>query len=263
MKQHFLLTAILSIFTLTSCSLDDDYVEPGTYPDRSLYATTCITPNLEDEDEQEYIFVTDSGQKLFLSDNQITGDYEFEDQKRLIIYFALIEDYSAEGSETLEGAEYDCEYGLRLFGINEVLMSETVTVNTEDESAALADHAISYIYDSISFSYNHINMLAGLRADKIGEIGLYLVENLAVAPEETKDNYLNLELRYDRGTDEAMGSTYERYVSLNLDSFAERLEDMDGIILRARTLNGGTIYITLDKASDSKAVSRATGDNKL
>ncbi|MFI3332270.1 MAG: NigD-like C-terminal domain-containing protein [Rikenellaceae bacterium] len=263
MKHHFLLTALLCLFTLSSCSLDDDYVEPGTYPDRSLYATINITPNLEDEDEEEYIFVTDSGQKLFLSDNKLTGDYEFEDQKRIIIYFALIEDYDAEGAEALKGAAYDCEYGLRLFGIQEVKSSETVIINTQEENEALADHAISYIYDSINYSYNHINMLAGLRADKIDEVGIYLVENLAVEAEEQKENYLNLELRYDRGTDEAMGSTYERYVSLNLDQFAERLESMDGIILRARTLNGGTIYVTLDNAKDSKAVSRSTDNLQL
>ncbi len=255
MKHQFLLTALLSIITLSSCNNNSDSPEPGSYADSAAYVTTYVVPNLEDEDQKEYIFETDKGEKLFLVDNQLPAEYDFEDLERIIIYFAIIEDYSDEGGELLEGAAYDCQYGFRLFSIGDVLCSETATVTTEEEDKAIVDHAISYIYNSISYSNNYINMIAGLRADKIGNVELYLVENLYEDPEKSEEGYLNLELRYNRGTDEAMGSTYDKYISLNLEQFEERLEDMDGIILRAVTLSAGTIHIKLDKSTKSRVAS--------
>ncbi|MFI3285221.1 MAG: NigD-like C-terminal domain-containing protein [Rikenellaceae bacterium] len=260
MKHPFLLTLLLSVFTLTSCNSDSDSPEPGTYPDSAAYVVTQITQNLEDETAEEYIFLTDKGDKLFLVDNQLAGDYEFADLSRIIIYFAIIEDYSKEGNEELEGAAYDCDYGVRLFSLNEVLSSETAIVTTEEESDAIADHAISYIYNSISVDENYINLAAGLRYDKLANIKLYLVENLSTDPEESEEGFLNLELRYDRGTDEAMGSTYDQYISLSLADFKERLEDMDGIILRAVTLSSGTINIKLEKSETKSRVSTTRGE---
>ncbi len=258
MKHYLFSVALFALISLSSCSLPNDSAEPGTYPDTATYVTTYIVEDLEDEDEEVYIFETDGGQKLFLADNCLNGEYEFEELERLVIYFAVIEDYDAEEFAESEGAAYDCEFGLRLFNVVDVLTAETLTVETEEQSDQIADHAISYIYDSIYLSNGYINMVAGLRADKLSDVNLYLVENLAVEPEKSEEGYLNLELRYDRGTDEAIGSTYDKYVSLSMEQFEEQLEEADGVILRAKTLNGGTINIMLDKKSESSRAAVAT-----
>lgn len=260
MKQIQLLTTLFALFALSSCSLPNDTVEPGSYPDTAAYVTTYITEDIEDNEEQVYIFVTDSGQRLFLADNRLAGDYEFEEAERLVVYFSLIEDYDEPEFEGSEGAAYDCRYGLRLFNIVPVLTSQSITIESEEQSEEIADHAISYIYDSINLSYGYINMVAALRADKISDVELYLVENLTIEPEKSEEGYLNLELRYNRGSDEAIGSTYEKHVSLSLEQFEEQLEDAKGVMLRAVTLNGGTIHIKLDQKDNSRAVTATRGE---
>ncbi|MFI3323165.1 MAG: NigD-like C-terminal domain-containing protein [Rikenellaceae bacterium] len=263
MKHYLFSVALFALISLSSCSLPSDAAEPGTYPDIAAYVTTYIVEDLENEGEEVYIFETDGGQKLFLADNCLTGEYEFEDLERLVIYFAVIEDYEVEEFAQSAGTAYDCEYGLRLFNIVQVLTSQTVTVETEEQSDQIADHAISYIYDSIYLSNGYINMVAGLRADKLSDVNIYLVENLAVEPEKSEEGYLNLELRYDRGSDEAIGSTYEKYVSLSLEQFEEQIEEADGVMLRAKTLKGGTIHIKLDNKSESSRAAVATRTNTL
>ncbi len=244
MKRSILLTALMSLLIFTSCDLGDDTVVPGSYPNNAAYLTTYLIESDEEDAEKKYYFLSDNGTKLFLTDNQSTAT--LRDKERMIGYFALIEDYSAEGSEELEGATYGCSYGLRLFSVDEVRASQSAVVTTQEESDAIADHAISYIYDSIGYGYNFINLSAAVRADKIDNVNYYLVQNLSATPEVEEDGYLNLELRYDRDGDEAVGSTYGQYISLNIEEFASQLEGMDGIILRALTLNSGTIHIKID-----------------
>ncbi len=259
MKRPLLATTLLSALLFTSCELDNNASAPGTYPDSAAYVTVEITENLAgDEEEDVYIFETDNGITLFLADDAMSYNYDFTDGERLIIYFALIEKYD-EGSEA-EGAAYDCDYGLRLFRLYGVHLSESVTVESEEQSEAIADHAISYIYDSIGYSYDYINMVAGIRADDLDDVRFYLVENLAEESGKDEEGYLNLELRYDRGTDEAIGSTYDQYISLNIEQFADQLEDMEGILLRAVTLNSGTIYIKIDidKEQEEEKVAEPT-----
>ncbi|MFI3281047.1 MAG: NigD-like C-terminal domain-containing protein [Rikenellaceae bacterium] len=262
MKNNLLLTALVSSLALVSCNKNDDTPEWGTYPDSAAYATVHVVESLENADEEKYYYQTDKGTKLFLADNMITADYEFEDNTRSIIYFTLIEDYSKEGSEELEGASYDCEYGLRLFGIRNVHASQRADVTTEEESDAIADHAISYIYTNFSYGYDYINLIAGIRADKLADVNFYLVKNDSCEPEDSKDGYLSLELRYDRGTDEAIGSTYDEYISLSLADFAEELEGMDGVIVRVKTLQNGTSSFKVDFDDEEESSERAKSINK-
>ncbi len=264
MKQFILLTALFASLIFSSCNNDDNYQEPGTYPDKAAYATIHAVQSLEDDQELVYCFELDNRDRLFLAEDQLSVDYDFEDLSRVVIYYAIIEDYSDEGSEQLPGASYDCYYGLRLFGIRDVYTSEAKVIQTEEENDALKDHAISYVYTNMSFSNNHINMVAGLRADKMENIKLYLVENLFEEADKSKDGYLNLDLHYDRGTDEAMGSTYEEYVSLDVTPFSAQLADKKGVLLRMITLNSGTIYIKIDIDADADDDTlRASSSQKL
>lgn len=274
MKPATLIAAILGLFVFISCNAGDDTPEPGSYADSAAYATIYLIDSAEatddeddseddsedNSDEEKYYFKTDNGIKLFLVDNTITAKYDLVEGKRIIIYFSAIEDYSKEGNETLEGALYGCDYGLRLFGVREVHASTAAVVTTEEEEDAIEDHAISYLYNNISFGGNYINLLLGARADDIDDVRFYLVDNQFEAPSKSYEGYLNLELRYDRGTDEAMGLTYEEFVSLDVTPFEEQLEGMDGVLLRVVTLNSGTVYIKVDikDESDSKALKMTT-----
>ncbi len=244
MKQTILLTALISLFAFTSCNNDDP--KPGTYPDKAAYATISVVESLEDSDEEVYYFTTDDGEKLFLTENKLPTKYEFENLKRVAVYYTVIEDYSKEGSEALAGAAYDCDRGIRLFGIRGVFTSESVDVTTEDESAEYPDHILSHVYRNIGYSNNYINLLAGFQADDIDDVKFYLVNNTFETPKETKEDYLNLELRYDRGSDEELGYTYEEYVSLNIEEYKTLLEGKKGVLLRLKTKESGTIFVKID-----------------
>lgn len=256
MKHNLLFATLLSALTFASCNDNVDTREPGSYPDRAAYVSITAIESKEVENEEVYYFTMDNGDKLFLVDNPENVDLESSNHERIIICYAVIEDYSAEGSESLDGASYECDYGVRLFETVDVSLSEAVTVETEDESDEIADHALAYLYDSFVYGGGYINILAGVKADKLANIKFYLVENLSEEADETEDGYLNLELRYDRGTDESIGSTYEQYVSLSLDKFQEQLEGMDGILLRVKTVTSGTGFAKITfEDDDSRAVS--------
>ncbi len=252
MKRSILFTTLLSALLFVSCDLGGQTNAPGSYADSAAYVTTHIIESEEEDGEDKYYFETGNGYKFFLTDNAMTYEFDFVDEQRAIIYFALIEEYD-EGSE-LEGAAYDCDFGLRLFSAYEVHVSQSATVESEEESEAIPDHAISYIYDSVGYAFDYINMVAGVRADDLDDINFYLVENLYEESEGSKEGYLDLELRYDRATKEAMGNTYDQYISLDLKPFAEQLKGKKGVMLRAVTLNSGTIYITIDIKEESERI---------
>ncbi len=258
MKQNLLFATLLSALTFVSCNESVEPQEPGTYPDKASYASISVIESKEVENEELYYFTLDNGDKMFLVDNPKEIDLESANHERIVICYAVIEDYSAEGSESLEGASYECDYGVRLFETVEVFLSESVTVETEDESDEFADHALAYLYDSFIYSNGYINILAGIKADKLSDVKFYLVENLSEEADKTEDGYLNLELRYDRGTDESIGSTYEQYVSLSLEQFQEQLEGMEGVLLRVKTVSSGTGFAKItfeEEDDDSRAVS--------
>ncbi len=261
MKHLLLFATLISSLLFTSCNDEKESLIPGTYPDTASYAVTRVVEDLENEDGLAIYFTLDNGKDLFLSDDQLAVDYGYSNGQRVVIYYAVIEDYSTDEGAALEGAAYECDYGVRLFGIRKVYTTEAATVTTQEESDAIADHAVSYIYNSVTTSNGYINMVAALRADKMENIKLYLVENLNDEPELSAAGYLNLELRYDRGTTEAMGSTYEEYVALDLAPFATQLEGKKGVILRAITLNSGTINVKIDIDEDDN-ISRTINSNK-
>ncbi|MFI3263777.1 MAG: NigD-like C-terminal domain-containing protein [Rikenellaceae bacterium] len=265
MKHNFLFAALLASLTFVSCN-DNQEREPGSYADKGAFASLKVVESLEDAEENVYYFVLDNGTKVFLADNPIGAKLDEANDERVVIYYALIEDYSEAESETLPGASYDCEYGLRLFNIKRVFVSESATVNTEKESEAIADHALSYVYDSFTYSNGYINLLAGMKADKIDEVKLYLVENLSEEPDQTDEDYLNLELRYDRATDESMGYTYEEFASLSLEQFQDQLADKKGVMLRMITLKSGTTFVKIDIENDqteSRTLSRTKSADQL
>ncbi len=265
MKLQLSLLTLFSALLMSACNPSSSAPEHGTYPDTACFATLSIEEEIEDSTEEKYILTTDKGIRLFMVDNKVTGKFEHEDGDRLVIYFAVIEDYSkkeSDGDDTvLEGSLYNCKYGIRLFDVTRVQVAENIVVETEEDSDKYNDHALSYLYDSIKYSDGYINMMAGLRADDINKVKLYLVENNSTDPAQSAEGYLNLELRYDRGSNEAVGSTYNEYVSLDVSDYADRLSDMKGVLLRIVTSKSGTIHIKIDieiKESDENTLRKVS-----
>ncbi len=257
MKQNLLFATLFSALTFVSCNDNGEAQEPGTYPDKAAYVSITVVESKEVEDEELYCFTMDNGDKLFLADNPLNIDLSEENPERIVIYYAVIEDYSEEGSESLAGASYECDYGIRLFDKKEVYLSESATVENKEESELISDHALAYLYNSFSYGNGYINILAGIKADKLEDINFYLVENLYEDPEKDEPDYLCLELRYDRGTDESVGTTTEQFVCLGLDAFKDQLEGKAGVLLRVLTATSGTGYakIDIDTDADSRAIS--------
>ncbi|MFI3316933.1 MAG: NigD-like C-terminal domain-containing protein [Rikenellaceae bacterium] len=269
MKHPILLAALLSLLVTTACnSSDNDAPEWGTYPESATYATTRIVENLEDEDQDEYYFEMGSGIKLFLTDNAMSSDYDFVEGERVVIYYTVLEDYSDQDSaDKKQGSLYDCDYGMRLFNLFTVKTSQSIVISNDDENEAVANHSISYIYGGnyLSIGYGYINMVAALKAEDHDDSKLYLAKNLADMPDDDdiKEEYLYLDLRYDRGTAESTGTTLEQYVSLSLEDFEEELAGKEGVMLRLRTLNSGTFYVELTFSEDERrlvtSASRSAG----
>ncbi len=253
MKKILLLAAFIGALTFVGCNKDDNYQEWGTYPETMLYATLDIVENLENADEEEYIFTTDNGIKVFMVDSKV-GNLtlsDAEDGERMIISFTVIEDYTEKGDSSLEGAAYDCDYGLRLFGLRRVVEAQKEVVTTKEDDEAIADMPFSYIMSSISYRHGYINMTGRIAADSFEDINIYLVDNQYSEPDETKKGYYNLELRLDRGTDaERPKQNFDEYISLNLSQFETELKDMDGILLRIVTDASDEISVKIDIDSD-------------
>ncbi|MFI3324045.1 MAG: NigD-like C-terminal domain-containing protein [Rikenellaceae bacterium] len=247
MKHLFLIASLFSLVALTSCDLGDDSQVSGTYADSAAYLTACVVENIDDATKKEYYFLTDYDTKIFLADNQMTTTVAFSEGQRIIGYFALIESYLDDEGSLLEGAAYGCDYGMRLFDMSEVYTSESITVTTDEEEALLPDQSLLYVYDSVGYSYDYINFTAGVMCENLGNMKLYLVENLSQFTTILTTDYLNLELRFDSGSEDGVGTQSDVYISLDTSDFAEQLESKNGIIVSVPTTNSGTISIQVDK----------------
>ncbi|MFR9504252.1 MAG: NigD-like C-terminal domain-containing protein [Rikenellaceae bacterium] len=244
MKKIIYLSTILSTLLFTSCDFLDG--DEGSYADSAAYASTHIVESLSDEDTEMYYFTTDAGQKMLLIDDAMSSSYTFTEDERIVMYYRVIEDYTTEAGKLLEGAAYDCNYGVRLFGVEEVLMGKSATVSTEEQSDAIANNKLTYIYNNVGYSNNYINLCAALTTSDIDNVEIYLVENLMVDPNEYENGYAFFELRYNSGKSTTSDRTYERYISLSTADFEQKIDGMNGIILRATTMNNDEIDIKIE-----------------
>ncbi len=250
MKHLFSLLALFALLTLGSCDLGDDSQILGTYADSAAYLTIHEVDNIDNSDQKEYYFTTDNGVKIFLSDNAMESDFTFYDGNRIIGYFSLIESYSDEAGALLEGAQYGCEYGMRLFYVTDVYIAESVAWSSNGvQQPAYTNDEISYIYDSIGYYYDYININLGVSATSLTDIKFYVVGNASATTAEQESGYLNLTLYYESGIKEgSQTTTSEIYLSLDLSLFASQLEGMKGVILHTTTSNG-SIDITIDNST--------------
>ncbi|MFR9504220.1 MAG: hypothetical protein SNH73_07230 [Rikenellaceae bacterium] len=239
MKKIIYLTSVLSMLLFTSCDFLDSGDSGESYADSVAYATTHVIDNIYDATIDEYYFSVDAGPSILLLDEDLSIGYTFTEGERVVIYYTLTEDYTTASGKLLEGAAYNCNYGMKLFGVEGVLISESVTVRTEEEYNALPSDELSYISESVGYSNGYINLIASFTADDINDVKLYLVEDLTMSSEDQEVGYLYFELKFDRGIDTSGSKTYEKYISLSTADFDYLLNGINGIVLRATTVSGG------------------------
>ncbi len=239
MKKFFLFALATALFA-TSCDKNDNNWD---LPEGYGYVTVMkgnIDPASDDDSddttETEVYFQFDSKDTFVVTENISRLDLDdLEEGQRLIAGVTL--------TESTDGI-YD--FTAKLYEVIGVLVGNNVTVTTEEESDAIADNQFSMIATDISLTKGYLNFLVYFESENIGDVDFNLVTNTFDEPAETDEDYLNLELRFDRASDESVGPKYERYLSFDMESYRELLADKDGILLRVKTLKSGTITVKVD-----------------
>lgn len=220
---------LIAVLFITSCNNDNDWDWPEGY----TFATV-----MEDTEDEAIYFMMDNEQSFIVENNKSTVDINnLEVGQRVVVGITLYDDISG---------LYD--YAADLYVVYAVKMGENVVVTTQEESDEIADDDFSYLVSNISLVNGYLNILAGYTTEDVDNVKFYLVENLVDADEaDSSSNYLDLELRYDNASSEdAKTSSYESYISFDMESFSDKLEGKSGVKLRVKTIKSGTITVTID-----------------
>lgn len=219
MKKFFFLPAIIALATmLTSCN---DKSEGGY---SVLYTYTTV---YQAADQLGGIsLVTDYGKKIYLTENTSSVNLS-----NLTVGSRKIAGIKVVESE-IEG--YD--YAASLFDLMAVSKGSCKTIETDEENEKVGDTPLTLLNSNYSLEMYYLNLYVGFMSDNINGANFYLVENKTYDPETTKAGYLNLELRIDSSNeDEDKSKEYFDYISFDVKSFSELLEDKKGIILKINT----------------------------
>ncbi|MFI3289945.1 MAG: NigD-like C-terminal domain-containing protein [Rikenellaceae bacterium] len=221
MKKLLFLPAMIiaSAIALTSCSDNNKDSYYGVY----TYATV-----FEDDNNEEFgiLFETDYGKKIYVEENNTTVN----------IKNLTVGDRKVVGMKLVE-ATGDYTYSGSLFDIMAVSMGDCTTIESEEQNDAIADLALTLLNSNYSLGMGYLNLFIGFNTDDFKNAQYYLANNEVVDPTTTKSGYLNLELRVDGSSDEDNNKECFDYVSFNLESFRELLEDKKGIMLRINTVD--------------------------
>lgn len=133
LKSTILLVGLAVVWLLPSC-IDD--VENAPYTYRQL----CVTSYLDDN----YLFISDSGERLLAK--SLPLDYEFEDDKRVMVTFS---DFT---KSMIEG--YD--YLIVLENIYDINTKDIIFINEENKDT-LGNAPV--FFDNIYASGNYLNLI--------------------------------------------------------------------------------------------------------
>lgn len=238
MKKNLLLTLAVALFA-TSCTLENNNPQ-WDLPEAYAYATVIrndATEATEDDSddtvEAPVYFMLDNNKTFVVTDNNSSAKIEDLEHNQRIIAGVTITD-------SLTG-QYD--YEVKLYELVGVSVGENKTVSTEEENEAIADDQLTYVAKDISLTLGYLNLMVGLITDNVDDVEFYLVDNNSDPEAEEDEDYLSLELRFDRASKNTTGSKYEGYLSFDMESYRELLEGKKGIKLRLHTLTSGVAYI--------------------
>lgn len=233
-KGIFYLFAVCAAMLVTSCDKFDsgDWDLPAGY----AYATVKDAAVGVGLSQETVYFELDNGNTFYIGENKSSVDYsDFSANSRVLVGITLYDsDYT----------EYD--YMAKLYGLASVLVGENETVNTDEESDAIADDKLLYMSTSVSLTRGYLNLYAYYETSDNENVKFYLVENTMEELDDEYDDYLYLELRFDDAVTSSSDETYDRYVSFNMESFQTQLEGKNGVILRVKTAASGTSKLIVD-----------------
>ncbi|MFI3332685.1 MAG: NigD-like C-terminal domain-containing protein [Rikenellaceae bacterium] len=248
MKKFFLLAVSASLLA-TSCEKDDNGHKLDL-PESYLYATimsvdqaTAFADEESDETvEHDIYFLLDNQEMFVVTENVSKVDYEDIAVGERVIAGVTLSEISDESYN----------YTAKLYDVKSVIVGENAVVTTEEESEAIADHKFSDIAEKITLENGYLNLLVAVDSEKVGDIQFYLVDNQIESVEKEGESYLNLELRYDSAGEDGKGTSYEKYVSFEMESYRDQLVDMDGVSLRIKNAKDEitSIEVKIDPASD-------------
>lgn len=226
MKKNglFLLTALTTL-VFAACNDSD-----GDFAKNWAFASVCTLDN------NDYYFRLDDEKTVYPSDKSRIGAYQAQQDTRAIIFFNLLK----------EGvAGYD--HNVALYDVQDIYTGQTRIVTNEQEADELPDDMISFFGARVNSNY--LNLGIGFHASDLSKHSFLLVRNTSTEPkpEDTKEGYLNLELRHDAAGDNDGYDYIDRYVSFRFDDdFKQLLEGQQGIILRVKTRLNGIRHILIE-----------------
>ncbi|MFI3303162.1 MAG: NigD-like C-terminal domain-containing protein [Rikenellaceae bacterium] len=239
MRKIFLAAMSTALFA-TSCNKFDDNLDlPEGYHFVTVMGVGVDPTDDSDTDNStpaEVYFMLDSKETFIVTENKTKVDInDLKIGERVIT-----------GVTLTENVDDSYNYTAKLYEVVSVILGDNATVATEEESNAIEDHNLLYIAKAMTLTQGYLNLLVGIETEKVNDIKFYLVDNQYDEPKEEKEGYLNLELRYDCAGTEGKGSRYEGYVSFDMESYREKLSDMDGILLTLKTEKSGTLTVEVD-----------------
>ncbi len=208
----FLFTALAALLVV-SCK-EHEYDGPD-----SAYVVTVRTMPVG----SDYYFEADTGQTIYPSDKSRIGAYEATNRQRAVITFKTLAPTSG--------------YNLnaQLYSIRNIYTGAGRLVSDPEELASLADDPIQLYPAGSYLTRKYLTLYVVYPVSDNSKHQFELIVDLTNST-ASDPNYLNVELRHDKGDD--IANTYrETYISFNIEALTSQLAGKNGILLRVKEGN--------------------------
>lgn len=218
----FLLAAICAV-GLVSCTKSDNR------PSQQISFVTVHQRAIVGD----YYFETDTRKTIYPSDKSHVAGYEATEGQRALIAFGLLD-------KPID--RYD--FNAILYRIIDIYTSEARIIGNQEELDELPDAPLFQV-DNLQFGGNWLTLGAIYTFADNKKHNFHLIVN-EVEPQSTDSEYLDVELRHDKGND-AENAYYQNYISFNIYAIKPLLEGKKGINLRFKDDSGQDAYLKIDR----------------
>lgn len=234
MKFGWITLVAVMIFMPVVQSCDDFFDSDNPLQDAEKVTIATILPVSDDENEDEFYFLLDGGQKLYPGDlSSISRNYKWVNGQRAFVYCDLLD-------EKIEGYDYNG----KIIHIENILTKGVIPM-TEETADSIGDNKINVNY--AGYGGDHLNIefqfLGTRNPSKLHMVNL--VRNDINGVHEDGD-YLVLEFRHNAHND------YPEELLTGIVSFkppftkSEIDKPFKGIKLRVNTIYEGVQYVTVN-----------------
>lgn len=216
----FLLSLFVTAASLTSCNESNN-----DFAQNSIFAVIRTS-------SMGFYFESDDHKLLFPANNRVP-QYQAKEGNRVIITYNVVEP---------EQAMPSFDYCIDLYSVSDVRWGDTATVSDAEQLKAYGEEPVLlYAPHMISSTKEIINMAVNYYGMEAAKHTFTLVKNEdpEYNPEQTKDKYLNLELRH-KATETVVSNGYAEWISIELSEF--ELDGYTGLIIGMPNLQNGKEY---------------------